>query len=293
MLGWPHNHQRENPRNVQEEFNTSSADRVKNILDRLSKVPEGREVVDFLNKHGVKIDLQDAPDNWAASTLTITDVVDGVYSYKDPIIILKMDLSDDNLLQAIVHESQHLRQHLSGIGNPDRILSQDEYILFYRAAEADAQTACTFVTWQLKESGDAGPWKMAGEVGYQDICDAFKKIATEDPSSLNNGRAQRTAFDAWFENPARLASYNRATADFMIPFLEKGREIFKNHGMAEGRLDESWPKKLNAASPAPYLLQDDSRDLLSDAHYSRDTDKRPPERRKKPANDAAPPAKAA
>ena len=278
---------------MQEEFNASSADRVKTILDRLSKVPEGREVVDFLKNNAVKIDLQDDPVNWAASTLTITDVVNGAYAYKDPVIILKESLSDDNLLQAIVHESQHLRQHLSGVGNPDRILSRDEYILFYRASEADAQAACTFVTWKLKESGDAGPWKMAGEVGYQDICDAFEKIAVEDPASLDDGRAQREAFDAWFDNTGRLANYNKATVDSMIPFLEKGREIFKNHGMAEGRLAESWLQKLNAASPASYLLQDEAKNILSDAHYSRDTDKRPPERRKKPANDAAPPSKAA
>jgi hypothetical protein len=218
--------------------------------------------------------------------------VKGVYSYKDPVIILKKSLSDDNLLQAIVHESQHLRQHLSGTGNPDRILTMDEYILFYRAAEADAQAACTLVTWKLKEAGDAGPWKMAGEVGYQDICDAFEKLATNDPAAVNDGRAQRAAFDAWFENPARLASYNRATADFMVPFLEKGRDIFKNHGMTEGRLDVSWLKKLNAASSTPYLLQGDAKDILGDAHYSRDTDKRPPEK-KKPANDALPPSKAA
>ncbi|TAL36284.1 MAG: hypothetical protein EPN97_06355 [Alphaproteobacteria bacterium] len=278
---------------MQEEFNASSADRVKTILDRLSKVPEGREVVDFLKNHAVKIDLQDDPVNWAASTLTITDVVNGVYSYKDPVIILKKNLSDDNLLQAIVHESQHLRQHLSGVGNPDRILPLEEYILFYRASEADAQAACTVVTWKLKEAGDAGPWKMAGEVGYQDICDAFEKAVNENPAALNDGRAQRAAFDAWFENPARLASYNRATADFMVPFLEKGREIFNSHGMTEGVLDESWLKKLNAASSASYLLQDDAKNILKDAHYSRDTDRRPPEKKKKPANDAIPPSKAA
>ncbi|MEZ0225294.1 MAG: DUF6782 family putative metallopeptidase [Alphaproteobacteria bacterium] len=279
---------------MQEEFNASSADRVKSILDRLSKVPEGRAVVDFLKNNAVKIDLQDDPENWAASTLTITDVVNGVYAYKNPVIILKKSLSDDNLLQAIVHESQHLRQHLSGTGNPDRILSQEEYILFYRASEADAQAACTFLTWKLKETGDAGPWKMAGKVGYQDICDAFEKIATADPESLNDGRAQRAAFDAWFENTGRLKDYNKATIDSMIPFLEEGRDIFKKHGMTQGALDESWLKKLHVVSPSPYLVQDAGKNILTDAHYSRDMDKRPPEKKKKPpANDSGPPAKVA
>ncbi len=272
---------------MQEEFNGSSGARIAGILARLSKAPEGREVVDFLKNSGVKIELQDDPINWAASTLTIIDVKDGVYSYKDPVIILKKDLPDDNMLQAIIHESQHLRQHLSGVGNPDRILTPEQYILFYRASEADAQAACTLVTWKLKRAGDDGPWQEAGRVGYQDICNAFEKIVGEDPSSLDDGRAKRAAFDAWFDNPARLAGYNKATIDHMIPFLQAGRAIFKDHGMPEAPLDAGWPQKLHAASPAPYLLQDGARDLLSDGFYIRDLDKRPPEAKK--AKDLPPP----
>jgi hypothetical protein len=279
---------------VQEEFNSSSADRVKSILDRLAKVPEGREVMDFLKNNAVKIDLQDEPENWAASTLIITGVVNGVYSYKNPVIILKKDLSDDNLLQAIIHESQHIRQHLSGVGNPDRILSEEQYILFYRAAEADAQAACTHICWKLKMAGDEGPWKEAGKVGYQDICNAFEMMATTDPESLNDGRARRAAFDTWFDNDTRLASYNKATAVHMIPFLAEGRNIFKNHGLAEGVLDDSWIRKLHDISPQPYLVIDNGRDLLTDSFFSHDTHTRPPEPKKKaPANDALQPPKAA
>lgn len=269
------------------EFNRSAADRIAGILERLGRVPEGRELVAFLEKNAVSIDLQEDPANWAASTLTITNIENGIYSYVSPVIILKKDLSDDNLLQAIVHESQHLHQHLKGVGNPDRILSQEEYILFYRAAEADAQAACTYITWKLKENGDEGPWKEAGRVGYQDICDAFAATVAADPVSLEDGRARRAAFDAWFTNDNRLAGYNKATVDHMIPFLEQGRDIFKNHGMTKASLDASWLEKLNGVTPEPYLLADGSRDLLSDTHFRRDIDKRPPP--KKPANNAAPP----
>ena len=276
-----------------EAFNASAADRIEGILARLSKVPEGREVVAFLKNNAVKIDIQDDPVNWAASTLTITGLKDGVYSYTNPVIILKKDLSDDNMLQAIVHESQHLRHHLSGVGNPDRVLSQEQYILFYRAAEADAQAACTLATWRLKQAGDAGPWKAAGDAGYRDICNAFEKIVTEDAAALDDRRAQRAAFDAWFDNPSRLAGYNKATVDHMIPFLEKGRaEIFKDTGMTQGPLDESWLDKLHAVSPQPYLLAG-GRDILSDGFYIRDLDKRPPEPKQKPENDAVRPPKAA
>jgi hypothetical protein len=274
---------------LKEEFNNSSADpahsaatqaardeaRIETIKARLSSVPDGEAVVTFLNQNNVTIELLDDPVNWAASTLTITTVKDGEYFYLNPKIILKRDLTDDNLLQAIVHETGHLNQHLSKVGNPDRILSEKEYILFYRAAEADAQALCTEVTWALKQQGDAGPWNAACNAGYKDICDAYEMMAVADPSSIDNGTAKRIAFDTWFSNPARLAGYNEATADNMIPFLAKGREIFKNHNMVEKPLDISWVEKLDGASAKSYLLEAGNRSLLRDDYYTASTGTRP------------------
>ncbi|MEZ0259700.1 MAG: DUF6782 family putative metallopeptidase [Alphaproteobacteria bacterium] len=268
---------------LKEEFNNSSADRIEGLLARLEKVPEGKAVVDFLRANKVEIKLKKDPANWAASTLTITGIKDGLYQYKDPVIILKKSLSDDNLLQAIVHESQHLKQHLSGVGNPDRVLSEKEYILFYRAAEADAQALCTHVTWKLKEAGDAGPWEAAKFVGYADICDAYEKVVTDGPDDT---KALRTAFDAWFDKPERLAGYNKSTVDSMIPFLKKGREeVFKDHGLTEKPLDATWLDKLDKAAHSPYLLAHAERDLLTEEHFIRDTHTRPPEKKKAPANE--------
>jgi len=267
---------------LKEEFNNSSADRIEGLLARLETVPEGKAVVDFIRANKVDIQLKKDPANWAASTLTITGIKDGLYSYKDPVIILKKSLTDDNLLQAIVHESQHLKQHLSGVGNPDRILSEKEYILFYRASEADAQALCTHVTWKLKEAGDAGPWEAAKFVGYGDICDAYEKAVTD---GADDAKALRAAFDAWFDNPARLAGYNKSTAESMIPFLKKGREeVFKGHGLTENPLDSTWVDKLDKAAYQPYLLTPASRDLLTDEHFSRETQTRPPEKKKAAAN---------
>ncbi|MDF3025684.1 MAG: hypothetical protein K0R10_3045 [Alphaproteobacteria bacterium] len=274
---------------MKEEFNNSSADPASNaatqaardearldvIKTRIASVMEGESVVTFLEMNNVKIELLSDPINWAASTLTITTVRDGEYFYKDPKILLKRDLTDDNLLQAIVHETGHLNQHLSKVGNPDRILSEREYILFYRAAEADAQALCTEVTWALKQAGDAGPWNAACNAGYKDICDAYEMMVTADPSSIENGTAKRIAFDTWFSKPERLAGYNEATADNMIPFLAKGREIFKNHNMVEKPLDNTWVEKLDSASAKSYLLEVGNRSLLRDPYYSENTQLRP------------------
>lgn len=238
------------------DFNRSAESRLDGIFDRLSKVPEGEAVVTFLTMNNVKIELLDDPVNWAASTLTITTVKDGVYHYKDPKIILKKDLSDDNLLQAIVHETGHLNQHLSRVGNPDRILSEEQAILFYRAAEADAQALTTEVTYALLQQGDSGPWLATQFVGYGDIAKAYKTYVEANPGSDTDGRARRVAFDAWFANPDRLAGYNAATVDHMIPFLKEGREkYFPNHGMVEQPLDDTWLQKLdNATTPPPTCI---------------------------------------
>lgn len=266
-----------------DDFKPAADDRVGNIMTRLSKVPEGAAVVKFLKDNAVKIELYDDPYNWAASTATITAIKDGVYSYKDPMIILKKGLTDDNLVQAIVHETGHLMQHYAGVGNPDRILSTEQYILFYRAAEAHAQALTTAVAWAMKETGDTGPWEAAKFVGYGDITDAYEKAVTEDPAALKNGHALRVAFDAWFGKPERLAGYNAATVDNMIPFLEKGRkEIFKESGLVEKALDATWPQKLDGCDCGKYLHLEGFKDLLTDPWYARDTDTRPP--RKTPAN---------
>ena len=190
---------------LREDFNEAAENRIQGILDRLKKAPEGAAVVEFIKQNNIVFSLEEDQDNYASSTAIIIGIKDGIYTYKNPLVILRESLSDDNLTQAIVHEVGHLKQHLQGVGNPDRILSEDQYILFYRAAEADAQAWATQVAWGLKQAGDEAPWKAAKDVGYADICDAYEKAVLFDPSSATDGRARREAFDAWFARDSRLA----------------------------------------------------------------------------------------
>jgi hypothetical protein len=266
---------------MQEKFNNASppdtpAARLDGILKRLSLVPEGREVADFLKAHNVRIHLKDAAASRAAATLLITGIENGVYSYKDPEVILEAGLSDDNIMQALVHEAQHIRQHLCGVGNPDRILDEADSILFYRMQEADAQAAATDVAFRLKQAGDGAAWQAAKDVGYEDMCEAFEKAVRADPFALEDGRAKRAAFDAWFDKDARLAHYNRHTVDEMIPFLARGRnEVFKDHGMVDAPLDEDWIDRFHGICPKPYLLQPGAPDVLAAPVYRRDMQLRP------------------
>ncbi len=260
---------------LKEEFNNSAADRIEGLMNRLRKVPEGQAVVTFIEYNKVEILLLENPMYTASSGAIITNCKDGKYYYKDPKVYLKASLTDDNLIQAMIHEVEHLNQHLSGVGNPDRILSQEDCILFYRAAEADAQATCTDICWRLKQAGDAGPWNEAGNVGYKEICDAYEKLVTADPAALEDGRARRAAFDAWFDRKGGLEYYNHAIINDMIPFLEKGREIFAQNNMKPGFLDESWVDKLDGISNQPYLKLEGERSLLHDEKYRANIEKKP------------------
>ncbi|HYD18659.1 MAG TPA: DUF6782 family putative metallopeptidase [Patescibacteria group bacterium] len=256
---------------LKEEFNEFSPDRdqlrIECIMTRLRKVPEGEAVATYIRENNVRIDLTDNPVHLAASSLIINGIRDGIWDYEKPVIFLKRGLNDDNLLQAIVHEVGHINQHLSKVGNPDRILSETETILFYRAAEADAQALATEVTWALKQAGDAKPWNETCKVGYGDICAVYEKTVTSAPESIADGRAKRAAFDAWFDNPARVAGYNDSTVNDMIPWLTKMRGVFQNSNMQEKPLDEGWVQKLDGIGPKSYLLDPAARNLLTDDFY--------------------------
>ncbi len=123
---------------LKEEFNEFSADhrqlRIDGILARLAECRRVK-VLTFINHNNVRIELSDNPIHLAASGLVINNIKDGVWEYDKPAIFLKRSLNDDNLLQAIVHEVGHLNQHLCKVSSPDRILSETETILFYRAAK--------------------------------------------------------------------------------------------------------------------------------------------------------------
>lgn len=275
---------------MKEEFNAFSADndkaRIEKIMSRLSALPEGEAIAAFITTNKVRIDLTDNPIHIAASSLIIKTIKDGIYEYERPVVFLKRGLSDDNLLQAIVHEVGHLNQHLSNVGNPDRLLSEKEYILFYRAAEADAQALATEVTWAMKQAGDAGPWSESCKVGYKDICDAYEAKVTADPGSIKNGTAKRVAFDTWFSKPERIAGYNRSTVEDMIPWIERLRTVFKDNDLKQQPLDADWVRKLDGIGPKSYLLDSGNRSLVSDPYYSDNCDTRP---KQAPANSAAPP----
>ncbi|TVQ84128.1 MAG: hypothetical protein EA357_03450 [Micavibrio sp.] len=227
--------------------------RCDDILARLAAVPEGYEVAVFLNTERVEICFDEQAFSEAASAVTITGLKDGKYSYSRPTIILNAALGDNNITQALVHEVQHLRHHLNGLGNPDRILSEEDHQLFRAVQEADAQAAAVDVTFKMKLKGDGKPYERTAAIGYEDMCRAYEKAYEADPQSIRDGRAKRAAFDAWFTKQSRVAHYDRNTVDVHTPFLENLRKKYSGHGLKPGRLKKEWIRKIGALSDVNYL----------------------------------------
>lgn len=198
-------------------FNDVAAQsRFDTLCRRLSAVPQGRIVVEFLRANAIECVFASDRENAAASAVSVTGVKNGKYMYANPKIILRARDNDDVLLQGLLHETRHMMQHLSGKGNPSAILPLPALKAFYRLQEADAQSFATGVLHELRSVGDIAPWKAAIKTGYGDMCAAFDAaiVAGETPIA-----ARASAFAAWFGNDNRLSYYDRNTEKSQYTFL--------------------------------------------------------------------------
>lgn len=98
------------------------------LLDRLSKVPEGRELVDFARRHKVKFEF--AP------------MSGGVWEPKQNKVKLGRSIPPDQALGALAHELRHMWQgyEVKGLGNAEKKSAGDPLhkITLLRGMEADA-----------------------------------------------------------------------------------------------------------------------------------------------------------
>lgn len=255
-------------------------DRQEKIFARISAAPEGQDTVAFLEQE--KIDIWFVPPRAShqdtqngsqqkeeekgcevSSTVTIDRLEGGVYYYAGGFIEANPGRSDANLSQAMFHEAQHLRQHFAGVGNADRILTDEDEKIFRQIQEADAQATSVEDCFRLLLLGDDAPFRKAGAVGYEEMCSAYMRAYEKDPDSIYDGRAKRAAFEAWFETDSHVAYYNRNTEESQIPFLKKMRELYPGHGLSEGPLESAWVNRIGDLSAVNYFALPGQEDVLT------------------------------
>lgn len=105
-------------------------------------------------------------------------------------------LSDVSLIKVLAHEARHAGQE--GRTDPKDIerLNIRSEIMYFRAAEADAEACAAAVCHEMAQSGDRAPFE-ALKANDEKLCRPF----AEAEGSAVRPEIMTRAFDSWYENP--------------------------------------------------------------------------------------------
>lgn len=169
----------------------------------------------------VRVGLERFPSLIAAleeksPALCLSNKMDNAHGYYDierNRIFLSEQLSQAMLVGVLLHELRHLEQSVLGIC-PSDALAMEEYARATFALEADASAVSLLVAWDMKESGNSGPWTALSEWPTQsDIASAF---AAEMVASRNVSSAVSAAFDQWYASATRREKYYIAACSDLL-----------------------------------------------------------------------------
>ena len=262
-----------------EEFLLSSpaltSRRIGDAMSRLANLPEGQRILSSLSQNNVNVELDTTYPGSATCLATIAEVRSGRYAYKS--LSQKFgDLPDGNLVQAMIHETEHIDQHAAGILIPPALLNEEDHMLWQRILEADAQAEATHVSFLMHLRGDKTPFIAVHGVGYTDMAQAYENAYARDQGAICNGTAKRAAFDAWFSNDFRVAAYDRDTQKHLIPYINDLLQKNPDHGLPSGTLKKEWVQTMGClAGCANYLNH--GPDVLTDPYYRQNLPKQAPD----------------
>lgn len=226
------------------------------ILQRVGAIDEGKNIVSFIKDNNVQINLKSEGVSYAHSNIVINEVSGKKYIYGNLSIDLNESLNDDNLLQAIIHETQHFRHHINGFGNPPFFPNLVDHCLIRRVQEADAQAVTTDISYKLFLKGDVGPFQELLKTEYAPMCEAYKAAVALNQQNLYNGIAQRYAFDKWFENKFMRDFYDYDTVNSQTPILQSILSNNKKSIISAGALDYQWLAGVGDMGSINYLQLD-------------------------------------
>jgi len=203
----------------------AQAPEIRAALDTLARIPQGRAIVNMLRDNSIYLSRNAGYTGSATTFVSVEKIKNGRVTYSHLGIHFGA-LPAGNMVQALVHEAVHIRQHLEQRGYPDRILSQRDHIAFARAQEAEAQAQATHIAWQLKQAGYPNAYTAVKQVGYGDIAQAYE-------GALGTGKDPvKAAKAAWYNNPTRLANYDADIKNHLIPYFKGLLKNNPGHGLA-------------------------------------------------------------
>jgi hypothetical protein len=168
--------------------------------------------------------LQDA---WASHrpTICFTDSPSeaiGAYEPATDRIEIHRALPPDFRFAILIHELRHVEQNARGIC-PSPSLSMREYARATWALEADASVVTILVAWDLRNSGDPGPWNaLADWPGEDTLAAVFSDAMTE---TGNLAIASARVFESWYENSDRREDYYIASCSLYLEEQERSHAL--------------------------------------------------------------------
>jgi len=168
------------------------------LLAKIDDICGEEKISSFLKKHDIPVFFKDAAYHAAAEY----DLpVPGSTELLPETVRLGVNprYRGKHLSGLLRHEFCHIQQSFARLGLPPHPVSPLDMLWFLRVIEADAESYNALCLFKLKLSGDGELFDYRCWCGgYSRIYRAIKKQYKKDPSSLNDGRLRRTAFDAWF-----------------------------------------------------------------------------------------------
>jgi hypothetical protein len=161
------------------------------------------------------------------------------------LIGLSSRLDDAGRVVYLAHELAHVPQH-PRFSNSRRLAPAD-LMLLHRAREATAEAIATRTLWQVRQAGDAQPWRHKLDTAYGDIARRFEAATMGMPDQSAERVATAAAFHHWFEASWRIQIYDRlmldnlaAIASDRIGFLPASRSLTAQDLSALSTYDQEW-----------------------------------------------------
>jgi hypothetical protein len=174
-------------------------------MARMERSRTARWLLAEARRSGIRVTLDSGLDSW------------GSYEHARQRILLAAPVSadgslrgmvdEDHLILTLAHELRHAWQAQRGRFMEELELTPHDAAVANRLAEADAEAITVQIAWELRQSGDFGPWE-ADHAWFKDMYRAYERVAKDDPGAVRSGRAARAAFKQWFRLRRRVSFHD-------------------------------------------------------------------------------------
>ncbi len=174
------------------------------VIDTIAKYSKtGRMLLKQARKDGYKLIMIPGGD-WA-----------GRVDAKRKLIVLNARETDEQLIEALVHECRHIQQFSRGVDYGCGAYNIKDAVRLHRCKEADAEAVTAAVCHEIRcRCGNEGPWKAFAS-GRPFVAAGLEKAALNQKTSAVTPLMLRAAFDGWYADEKVVQIYEEN-------YIEKG-----------------------------------------------------------------------